>query len=107
MTKPKGIRGSWFATWKGERIPCVHEHWTRGIWPHHLDAGVDGSSKWEPFIRAIVDGKKVILTDDKLGPDGEPSGDRNSYIALYRVENVELRGNELHFDFVERLENFR
>jgi hypothetical protein len=107
MAKPKGTRGSWFALWEGEQIPCVHEHWTKGIWPHHVDAGVSSDAKWEPFIKAIREGQKVILTDDKLDENGLPNGARNSYKGLFRVEKVEVRNNELHFDIVERLANFK
>lgn len=106
MARPKGLRGSWFAKWQGEELPCVHEYWARPAWPHHVDPGVDDNPKWGPFIEAIQRGKRVILTRDKLGPDGLPIWEREGYIALYRVENVEVRGAELHFDLVERLADF-
>ena len=107
MRKPKGTRGSWFADWNGESLPCVHDHWTKGIWPHYCDPHVSDDKRWVPFIEAIRNSKTVILKNDKLDADGLPSGNRNSYIALFRVENVALRGSELHFDFVERLSDFK
>ena len=27
VAKPTGQRGSWFAVWKGESLPCVHACW--------------------------------------------------------------------------------
>jgi len=104
MAKPKGLRGSWFAKWEGESLPCVHKHWMERL--HYKDAGMTDDPKWGPFVQAIRDGQKVILTDDKLDANGLPTGDRNNYIGLFRVENVEVRDNELHFDFVERLADF-
>lgn len=105
MAKPRGERGSWFAEWKGEKLPCVHRCWTRGIWPHHCDPGVSDKPQWEPFINALKEGR-AILTEDELDKEGVPIN-RNGYVALYRIENVTLRGNELHFDFTERLADFR
>jgi hypothetical protein len=67
---------------------------------------VSADPKWQPFIAAIEAGGRVILTDDKPMPDGSPTGDRAGYIALFQVTNVELRGAELHFDFVKRLADF-
>lgn len=107
MAKPFGQRGSWFANWNGENLPCVHKHWTKGIWPHHNDPGVTDDVKWIPFIESIKNGERVILTDDHVTDDGQLSGSRKGYIALWRVANVERRGNELHFDFVEKLKDFR
>lgn len=105
MAKPRGERGNWFAMWQGESLPCVHICWTKGIWPHHCDPGVDDNPKWGPFIAALRHGR-AILTDDRLDGAGVPNG-RAGYIALYRIENVELRDNALHFDFKERLADFR
>lgn len=105
MGKPKGERGSWFAEWRGEMLPCVHRCWTNGIWPHHCDPGVSDNPKWGPFIEALKLGR-AILTEDHLDRSGHPVG-RKGYVALYRVENVELRGNELHFDIKDRIADFR
>ena len=105
MPKPKGQRGSWFATWKGDSLPCVHRHWTKGIWPHHRDPLVNDDSKWPPFIAAIKKGRRVILTEDKPTSDGAPTGDRAGYVGVFEVTNVEVRGSELHFDFVKRVDN--
>ena len=105
MTQPKGERGSWFAQWAGERLPCVHRRWTNGIWPHHCDPGVNDNPKWGPFVEALKRGR-VILTDDNLDPGGIPVS-RKGYVALWRIDNVELLGTELHFDLRERLGDFR
>lgn len=107
MARPKGKRGTWFAEWNGESLPCVHDYWSKGIWPSYCDPHVDENSNWGPFIEAIKSGKKVILTNDVPDADGNPSGNRKDYIALFTVENVRVDGGKLKFDFVERLENFK
>lgn len=107
MAKPIGQRGSWFAAWKGESLPCVHACWCRTSKGKmtYLDPHVGDDPKWAPFIAAIEAGGKVILTGDELGEDGQPFR-RTSYIASYRVQNVQVIGTYLAFEFVERLENF-
>jgi hypothetical protein len=105
MAKPKGERGSWFAQWDGESVPCVHRRWTEGVWPHHCDPCVDDNPKWVPFIEALKLGR-AILTEDNLDPSRIPVT-RKAYVAIYRIENVEVSGGELHFDFRERLADFR
>ncbi|SJM61917.1 hypothetical protein FM111_08580 [Brevundimonas diminuta 3F5N] len=107
MAKPVGRRGSWFADWKGESLPCVHECWCRpgkGTLSY-LDPHVGDDPKWSPFIAAIRSGEKVILTRDELGADGQPFR-RLSYIATYGVKDVQVEGTNLAFQFVERLDNF-
>jgi hypothetical protein len=101
-----GKRGDWFATVNGERLPCVHAHWTKGIWPHHADPGVDGRRNWREFITAIESGKRVILTTDHVNADGTLAG-RKEYVAIYRVDNVAVYDDTLHFDFTDRLAELR
>jgi hypothetical protein len=106
VAKPTGQRGSWFADWKGESLPCVHACWCRtgkGKMTY-LDPHVGDDPKWGPFIAAIERGK-VILTRDEIAEDGQPFR-RTSYIASYRVQNVQVMGTNLAFEFVERLDNF-
>ena len=99
MPKPIGERGSWFAKWRGERLPCVHRCWTVGTWPHYADPEVEADGKWPPFIEALRDGK-AILTDGT-------SDVRTGYVGVYRIDNVEVRDGLLQFDFKERLADFR
>lgn len=107
MAKPKGLRGSWFADWKGENLPCVHACWCRTGHGKmsYLDPHVGNDPKWGPFIAAIEAGGKVILTNDELGEDGQPFR-RTSYVASYSVQNVQVIGTNLTFDFIKRLDNF-
>lgn len=105
MAKPKGHRGDWFAEWKGENIPCVHEVYffaRKGELPYYEDDAVGGNPRWNPFIEAIKSLKKVILTSDHLGHHGVPT-DRKAYLSVWRVDNVVHERNVLRFDFVERL----
>lgn len=107
MARPVGSRGSWFAVWQGESLPCVHKCWFKvsGKQPHYLDPGVTDDPKWAPFVQAIAEKKRVLLTDDELDALGSPVN-RIGYIGLYRVDNVSFSSTELQFDFVERLESF-
>ncbi|WP_374598825.1 hypothetical protein [Brevundimonas sp.] len=106
MAKPAGQRGSWFAIWKGQSLPCVHACWCRTskVKMTYVDPYVGIDPKWGPFIEAIRLGT-VILTNDDLGADGQPVR-RTSYVASYRVQNVQVIGSNLAFEFVERLDNF-
>ncbi len=107
MGKPTGYRGSWFAAWKGQSLPCVHACWCRpgkGTLTY-LDPHVGTDPKWGPFIAAIRAGETVILTTDEMGEDGQPKS-RTGYVATYRVRNVAVDGSTLSFEFVQRLENF-
>lgn len=70
----------------------------------YLDPFVGQDPKWGPFIEAIRLGT-VILTRDELDADGQPIR-RTSYVASYRVQNVQVIGSNLVFEFVERLDNF-
>lgn len=99
MAKPEGKRGSWFAKWKGEEYPCVHRCWTKGNWPRYLDPGMDDNPKWGPYVESLKLGH-AILTEDELDEAGNPIN-RTGYVGLYRVENVEVRDKELHFEFKE------
>ena len=111
MAIPHGRTGSWFATWKGESLPCVHQHWAKGENGRfrYCDPFVNTNPKWSPFIEAIQRKKKVILTRDKVTErvhGREPDFEREEYIALYSVENVQNRDGVLSFEFVQRLEDF-
>jgi hypothetical protein len=103
--KAHGARGSWFAELDGASVPCVHEYWTKkmvyddpGCQPDH--------PKWVPFLAALEDGKRAILTLDKTS-DGGKSFDRQSYIALFRIDDIQIADGHLRFRFVERLANVR
>lgn len=71
----------------------------------YRDPYVGQDPRWGPFIAAIEQSGKVILTKDKLAADGQPI-ERDGYIASYRVANVCRTGTDLTFEFVERLDSF-
>jgi hypothetical protein len=98
---PVGSIGRWFATWNNEDFPCIHDYWIdKG---HYRDPYVSDNPKWKRFIEAIQKGKHVIVTYDQSDSEGNPNGNRGGYIGLWRVENVDPRYGELHFDLVEPL----
>ena len=98
-TQPVGHPGSWFAKWNGEKLPCVHQHWTKGTWPEYVDPGYDGRSEWRPFIEALEAGGKAILTTSHP-PDESGIRRRRSYIGIWGVSEVRITGKgELRFIF--------
>jgi hypothetical protein len=103
--KAIGQRGSWFATIDGESIPCVHDTWVvRGLGERrYLDPKCDPEgAKWIPFLAALRDGKRAILTKD--GPPNENMvRDRVGYIALFSIEDIKAEIGELSFRFTNRL----
>ncbi len=105
MEVPRGRQGSWFAEWEGELLPCVHQHWTQGHWPHYLDPNADGRPEWPAFIDAIRGGGKVILTTSHP-PDENGKWRRKSYVSIWRVSDVTASDGKLEFDFVEQLHRF-
>jgi hypothetical protein len=107
MVQPKGTRGSWFADWRGESLPCVHKCWFKAEANRviYCDPGLSDDPRWDSFIAAIRTGGRVILTEDEQRADGFPVT-RAGYIALYQVENVSTESGELRFDFVKRLAEF-
>lgn len=106
MKVPKGHSGSWFAEWEGEKLPCVHQHWTKGCWPKYVDPGLDDRSEWRGFIEALKTKKKVILTTSHP-PDENGIRRRKSYVAIYEIDNVQTDGGQLTFDFVGPPKRFR
>jgi hypothetical protein len=110
--RPRGSQGSWFAEWKGESYPCIHNHWRCGErrqW-HDDPYAKAGIPKWDDFIAAIFRGR-VIETKDVVPDDlKEGAWKRESYIALWAVDNIEVSPNvevtgyfHVRFRFAARL----
>lgn len=98
--KAKGQSGSWFATLEtGEIWPCVHKKW----WPSgnsYCDpTPTPGVRKWDEFVAAIEQGKRVILTEE------DAKKRRKEYRHAWRVDNVKTDNGKLTFDFIEKLFN--
>lgn len=113
LSKAFGQRGSWFATVDGDRLPCVHQYWVKGLLHHDRFRRHDGRDGEGEKIRELVDaiqaGKRVVLTSDEpqLDAAGEVRGfKRTGYIAVYRVEDVTYSASEgLRFRLAERLKD--
>jgi hypothetical protein len=103
MTIPEGQRGSWFAVWKGELLPCIHKHWVQR--QHYADPDVSDDPRWLAIVTALQEKGKAILTDDELGANGHPVK-RKGYIGVYKVANVVVRDHTLHLDLVARDHSF-
>jgi hypothetical protein len=108
VAKPEGVRGSWFAKWQGNSIPCVHKHWMKPEDKRlvYSDPYVTTGPRWMEFVDAIMTDCLVILTDDRLEPGTTHAFKRTGYIGLYKVDNVRMDAEVLKFDFVDRLASF-
>lgn len=99
--KARGERGSWFATVEGVRLPCVHKHWVTGF-HHRAKRAWMTDPKHIELVEAIQSTGKVILTKDKVIGDGE-AFERDGYIAMYRIANLQWENDELEFDLIDKL----
>jgi hypothetical protein len=95
-----GRRGSWFAKIEGKQIPCVHAHWKTDH--NYNDPGYrQTGAKWPDFIGALETLKLAALTSD-IRPHGNTFR-RTGYIALYKIDNVRIEGENLRFEFIEKI----
>jgi hypothetical protein len=102
--KAVGRRGDWFAKVDGEDIPCAWNWWLTG--KHYFDPEAKpGTGKWVKYIAAIERLKRVALTGKKETNDGK--WERDGYIALFEVANVETTESTLQFDLIQRLANLK
>ena len=105
MAKAIGQRGSWFADVEGQSLPCVHAYWMSKDRYNEPNAQPD-SSPWPEFIAAIKREKKVILRQsERRDAPVNGRGDFTSvgYVAVFSVEEVEVKDGHLTFRFVKRL----
>jgi hypothetical protein len=89
--KARGMQDSWFATVEGEELPCAWNHWGTNV--HYLDERVETTNlKWPKYLKAITNGKRIILTKKDLSNSGGNSKNWSGrgYIALFRIDNVAL-----------------
>src|SRR5437773_819622 len=101
MKKPRGERGSWFAKWDGEMLPCVHQYWWSGARSYNDPYARPEDQKFQELVAAIKLKQRVILTTDTT-PDNGHLFERTGYVAVYEVANVEFDENGLRFDFKSR-----
>ncbi|MDT0574885.1 hypothetical protein RM533_01655 [Croceicoccus sp. F390] len=104
--KVKGERGSWFATLEEDKLPCVHKHWVKKL--AYLDPGYEADpEKWDKFVAAISEKKRVVLTTDEVSEpsdgEGKRSFKRTGYVAVWEVDNVAAGKDGFSFDFVSRI----
>lgn len=99
--KAVGQRGSWFATVAGESLACVHHHWMKA--GRYCDPYLNlVEPKWSDFVESIKAKKRVILTRDKV-IDGGKLMEREAYIAIFSVDEIDVSGDALRFKFIKRL----
>jgi hypothetical protein len=110
---PRGMRGSWFAEWQGQRYPCVHKRYRTGDRSQWYEdpSAMPGSPKWDELIGAISETKRVIETDDVVRDDDiHRTKKRTGYIGLWEIGEITITPNpeaegrsHLRFRFVQRL----
>jgi len=74
-------------------------------------------SKWVEYVDALRGGIAILTTDRVIAEDivvfenGEevkrPSFERSGFVAIFRISDVQVLGNDLTFDLVERVEDLR
>ena len=111
MAKPVGKRGEWFAVWEGQKLPCVHDCWTtftREQGMTYNDPYLSENPKWGPFLKAIEEGRRVILTRDRM-VDGQPSGrlSQDGYVAVWDVRDVVVANGALSFAYDTKVAEIR
>jgi hypothetical protein len=110
MRIPKGRPGSWFAEWKGESLPCIHQHAIkRGL---YVDNGVDDHPAWPRFIAELRARKRAIVTTSHpAGADGIRR--RKTYVGIWEIGEVEVveptadSKGQMTFSMGEPLHRFR
>ena len=60
--------------------------------------------KWSELLDALRAEKRAILTLDRT-PDGGKNFEREGYIGLFRIGDIEVSDGHLRFQFLERLAN--
>ncbi len=59
-------------------------------------------AKWIPFLSALREQKRAILTKDKP-PNEDMVFERQGYVALFRIDHITVENGTLRFQFIERL----
>lgn len=97
--KARGSKGSWFAVWEGENLPCVHEHWKDG--DNYTDIEVGPRGRWPRFIAGLRAKGRVLVTRDRI-VGGFPRG-RLGYLSVWDIEGVSSNPDALRFRFVRQI----
>lgn len=101
----KGRWNSWFAEWKGEDLPCVHECWKVGDCYADPEV-VPGHRRWASFVAGLCDKRRVLLTRDTLDEEGRPRGRAKppgQYLAVWEIGDVSPNPDALRFRFVRQI----
>jgi hypothetical protein len=104
--KAVGERGSWFARVDGERLPCVHEQWwKKEVGQLYHDQLVrPGERQCEEFVAAIRAQRRVVLTRSKHRHGADQAAERDGYIAVFEVDDIEFDDDGLRFRFTKRID---
>jgi hypothetical protein len=93
-----GNQGNWFATHKGQKMPCVWE--TYYYRNHYCDEGIfSAGPKHRRYVEAFKDGAQVLLCGQK-----SKAGKlfRDGYVAVLTITNVRKEDGRLEFDVIGR-----
>jgi hypothetical protein len=101
----KGQWNSWFATWNGESLPCVHDCWKRG--DHYEDPEVVPEHRhWASFVAGLRNKRRVLLTRDILNEEGRPrkrAKPPGQYLAVWEIADISPDADALRFRFVRQI----
>ena len=106
---PKGKRGSWFAEFRGQRLPCVWKRWKTS--DRYFDSGYEeGLGKWPRFLNALKAEETVLLTgySETTDPNKKNGASlaRKGYDSVWKIANITTDDSGLRFDFVCKLHVF-
>jgi hypothetical protein len=105
-----GRIGDWFVSVGGERLPCVHTHWSKP-WPEYSDPEArPGLLDYDRHTAAIASKKRVVLQLDdepKTNADGKTILMRKAYVGVFEVDGVTLDETGLRFRFVRRIHELK
>jgi hypothetical protein len=99
VVKALGSKGSWFAEWEGEALPCVHEHWKSG--DCYADPEISSRGRWPKFVAGLHAKGRVLVTRDHI-VDGFPRG-RRGYASVWEIESVSADQDALRFRFIRQI----
>jgi hypothetical protein len=105
-----GRIGDWFVSVGGERLPCVHTHWSKP-WPEYSDPEArPGLLDYDRHTAVIASKKRVVLQLDdepKTNAGGKTILMRKAYVGVFEVDGVTLDETGLRFRFVRRIHELK
>lgn len=113
IKKAVAVGRTWFAIVEGEKLPCVHHKWWTNIGGlrRYSDPGLAPGPKYDAFVNAIRETRKVVLTQDKvISLNDKPTTAENptafkrlDYIAVWTIDDIDFDETGLRFTFIDKV----